>query len=404
MNRCFSLIFAILTLISGIAVTSSCSKMPGRYSDTMVFVYMAADNNLASSAMADIQEIVDGYVPDYCEPGERGDVLLLFIDLPSSEPQLMRLYRDRYGVVNKEVLRVYDEEKYISSDPNTLNEVLYYSHSLFPTEHNGLVLWSHGTGWLPEGFYSHPVTEGEEGSIQSLSVKEDPFRDYVKSFGVDGGREMEIVDLVKALPVDYDFILFDACFMGGIEVAYELRNKCDFFIGSAAEVLVGGFPYNEIMENLFRGGESNYGKVCKSYYDYYNSRNLGATVSLVRCEHLERLAQSVSAVMETRADMIPTLDMSQVQGFFRYDDKWFYDLASLMEQISSAGQLEQIMKNLSECVKYKYATESYYINGFNFFDIKTFSGLSTYAPNPENGYLATHYRNLSWNKAVHMIE
>ena len=89
MNRCFSLIFAILTLISGIAVTSSCSKMPGRYSDTMVFVYMAADNNLASSAMADIQEIVDGYVPDYCEPGERGDVLLLFIDLPSSEPQLM---------------------------------------------------------------------------------------------------------------------------------------------------------------------------------------------------------------------------------------------------------------------------------------------------------------------------
>ena len=62
------------------------------------------------------------------------------------------------------------------------------------------------------------------------------------------------------------------------------------------------------------------------------------------------------------------------------------------------------MKNLSECVKYKYATESYYINGFNFFDIKTFSGLSTYAPNPENGYLATHYRNLSWNRAVHMIE
>ena len=94
----------------------------------------------------------------------------------------------------------------------------------------------------------------------------------------------------------------------------------------------------------------------------------------------------------------------QVQGFFRYDDKWFYDLASLMEQISSAGQLEQIMKNLSECVKYKYATESYYINGFNFFDIKTFSGLSTYAPNPENGYLASHYRNLSWNRAVHMIE
>ena len=128
MNRCFSLIFALLTMIGGVMATSSCSMLPGRSSDTMVIIYIAADNNLASSAMADIQEIVDGYVPDYCEPGERGNVLLLFVDLPSSEPQLIRLYKDR-GLVNiddlvRNVARANNKNKK-SSNVGKLTNITY---------------------------------------------------------------------------------------------------------------------------------------------------------------------------------------------------------------------------------------------------------------------------------------
>lgn len=33
--------------------------------------------------------------------------------------------------------------------------------------------------------------------------------------------------------------------MGGIEVAYELRNKTDYMIASPAEVISNGFPYEK---------------------------------------------------------------------------------------------------------------------------------------------------------------
>lgn len=52
----------------------------------------------------------------------------------------------------------------------------------------------------------------------------------LKSFGSQSvadslAYEMNINDMAEAIPMKLDYILFDACFMGGIEVAYEFRKS-----------------------------------------------------------------------------------------------------------------------------------------------------------------------------------
>lgn len=51
--------------------------------------------------------------------------------------------------------------------------------------------------------------------------------------------------LADAIPDGvFDFIWFDACYMSGIETAYELRDKCDTFVAYPTEVYTPGMPYN----------------------------------------------------------------------------------------------------------------------------------------------------------------
>ena len=92
----------------------------------------------------------------------------------------------------------------------------------------------HGTGWLPVGVY-------EEIKNQVSS----------RSFGSDNKQEMSIIELESALPIKFDFIIFDACLMGNIETIYQLRHKADVIIASPTETLVAGFPYTEVAPLLF---------------------------------------------------------------------------------------------------------------------------------------------------------
>ena len=69
-----------------------------------------------------------------------------------------------------------------------------------------------------------------------------------------------------------------------------------------------------------------------------------------------------------------------------------------------ADMLAGFSNALESAVVYRLATDNFIIGSTNYFPIKTFSGLSTYVPNPENSVLDEYYKTLAWNKAVMMVE
>jgi hypothetical protein len=63
---------------------------------------------------------------------------------------------------------------------------------------------------------------------------------------------MELADFANAIPYKLDFIIFDACFMGSVEVCYELKDKAEYIVASPTEILSPGFVYSSMMQHLFK--------------------------------------------------------------------------------------------------------------------------------------------------------
>lgn len=86
--------------------------------------------------------------------------------------------------------------------------------------------------------------------------------------------KINIPDLSKALAqsgIHFDYILFGACLMSQVEVAYELRNAADYLILSPAEVMSAGFPYFKMTKYLLSADNSEQSaiNIAKDFIDYY---------------------------------------------------------------------------------------------------------------------------------------
>jgi hypothetical protein len=135
-----------------------------------IVVYMAADSDLWDVALVDLEEMKQGY-------RETGVNLIVLMDVADETPCLLKITGD-----GEQTIKTYSE--FNSADPTTMNKLLGEIIEMYPSESYSLIQWSHGTSWLPAGV-------------------------QLKSFVIDGNRQMNIPDLAETLPVHFDFILFD---------------------------------------------------------------------------------------------------------------------------------------------------------------------------------------------------
>lgn len=338
--------------------------------DKTVLIYMVANNNLSGNSSVNLEDLKAGYIPE-------DDNLLVYKHDTGNKPVLMQLKKGSRGEVVQDT--VYRFPLRNSATAEVLESVLKVTGTMFPAKETGLFLWSHGTGWLPEGYYS-------------------------KSFGSEDGVEMEIQELAEALPYRLSFVVFDACLMGCVEVAYQLKDSVDYVLSSPAEILSQGFPYSKVMQHIFRP-EADLQAVAREYYDHYNSQSgsaRSATVSLVKTSALQNLADAVAAVFGQYRDGISTIDASSVQRYYRSNKHWFYDLGDFITKLAGDEDAAPVLKALDEAVIYKAATP-------NFLEIPIdpdrYSGLGTYIPsNPADSVLNSYYMGLDWNRDVQMIK
>ena len=379
-----SLLFCYIIVI----VLFSCKKdeVSHEQYNKVVLLYMAANNNLSPHALNNIQELKQGYVPSK----DSKEVLLVYLHSVNSSPRLFRLYSSDNTI--KEInIESYDNHNSASAD--VLNKILNRVKSSFKSKEYGLILWSHATGWLPQGYYN--------GSQIKYAFFEDPYSSLVKSFGEDRGVEMEITELKKAISYKLSFIIFDCCYMGGIETIYELRDRAEYIMASPTEILATGFPYNRIMDDLFKSS-SNLVGVGDSFFNYYNSMsgvNRSATLALYNTSEMHELSTITRSIIENNRHKISTLEMSSIQQYFRYNKRWFWDLEDFIHKIASDSEYILFKQSLSKVVTHKWNTDS-----FIDIPILRFSGVSTYIPFSPNPFIDSFYKSLEWNRDVLLIK
>lgn len=349
-----------------------------------VLLYMVANNNLSYDAENSISRLQNGYIP-----AEEGN-LLVYKHCAGMDPVLLHIKKGEEGTVVADT--AYRFPPRVSATKSALTQALNVTQALFPADSYGLILWSHGTGWIPPlASSSSAAQEQRSGSCPE------------RTFGLDGKVELEIRDLAQAIPYKLSFMLMDACFMGGIETAYEVKDSVDYYIGSPAEILTESFPYHKIMQHIFKS-TPDYAAVCREYYDYYNAKSgaeRSATVALMDCSKLAEVAEVAKRVFDQYGESIASLDLSLLQPYFRgSSSKYFYDLKDLVDAIADASLSAEFAAALERAVPYKASTP-YFIE----LPIRSFCGVSTYVPgNPADTKLADYYKQYKWNQATGMIK
>ena len=349
-----------------------------------VLLYMVANNNLSYDAENSISRLQNGYIP-----AEEGN-LLVYKHCAGMDPVLLHIKKGEEGTVVADT--AYRFPPRVSATKSALTQALNVTQALFPADSYGLILWSHGTGWIPPlASSSSAAQEQRSGSCPE------------RTFGLDGKVELEIRDLAQAIPYKLSFMLMDACFMGGIETAYEVKDSVDYYIGSPAEILTESFPYHKIMQHIFKS-TPDYAAVCREYYDYYNAKTgsvRSATVALMDCSKLAEVAEVAKRVFDQYGERIASLDLSLLQPYFRgSSSKYFYDLKDLVDAIADPSLSAEFAAALERAVPYKASTP-YFIE----LPIRSFCGVSTYVPgNPADTKLADYYKQYKWNQATGMIK
>lgn len=246
-----------------------------------VLAYLVGDINLWFAIEESVNQLEEGW------DDQLDGTLLVYLDNSAhltqfGQPVLLEVAHDTTDMIVSKVVKVYDDQD--AGDPNVMRGILNDAVTLYPAESHGLIIGTHGNGWLPE--------IKEEHSIDSKGLA-GPER-Y--------GSSLEIADLARILPVRYDFIMFHACNMSNIETVYQLRDKCDFVVASALPLPGYGYPYETIVPYLYTKPHADLYKTAKlSAQDYDENKDKssfgGFTVSVIQTSELGNVAAAVSGLL-----------------------------------------------------------------------------------------------------------
>lgn len=268
----------LVVMLLSLLALASCDKEeapePSSYKRT-VLVYLAADNNLSSFALQDLEEMKEGMK----QVADGTLHLLVYIDTGSS-PRLVEL-KKQGGKVVEDVVRTYDDRNSVGVDETREVFADVFANPSFLAESYGLIYWSHADGWVPYG---------------QASTR------WVGQDKTDGDHRMNISELVTILQSapHLDFLMFDACFMSSVEVAYELRGFTDYYIGSPTENPGPGAPYERLVPLM--AADQAAVEMSKAYFAAYeeiynggigisnNNWTGGTSICVMRTDALEPLA------------------------------------------------------------------------------------------------------------------
>ncbi len=342
-----------------------------------LLVYLGGDNNLSEENTQKIEALRQAWK----QPDGR---LLIYSDERNRLPRLIEISPDCKGQSEVYLIKEYAESN--SANAETLADVLKTVQSDYPALSYGLIVFSHASGWLPEGTLLNP------------------WKQTLRSVIIDGQSEMDLKKFATVIPDGlFDFIIFETCFMSSVEVVYELRHKTDYIVASSTEMLSPGLTplYGEIIPMLMQT-EANLKGMARKYFDYYNKQpgdHRSATISVIRTAGLEALIATAGITLsETMMD-----DIKTIQHFDRYTYRLFFDFSDAYSLILEKGAFESLQNCLEQCIIYKAATP-FFIAGQGGFEIRYFSGLTTYIEQKEFPFLNEQYKELKWYRELETMK
>lgn len=307
-----------------------------------VLIYMPADNNLENSALEDIYEME-------CSKLNTDAVSVFFLidrsnayDTSEKNWSGTRLYRLNTGrkksntqMISEEIpcanlgLEVGKETELDMSSEYVLSNCMNYLRNKFPANNYGLIIWGHGTGWRSGN------NDNRNDNFTSQLTKGFAYDETSKTY-------MTLKQLGSALnnsitEKKLNFLGFDTCFSGEIEVVYELQEYADYIVGSEGLVMSSGWNYTNIFNEISDKGFINASDICNCIVEQFKNE-----------------------YMNTGGASIVMINSSEVTKYFKVIDDYLLKVAGLINSKKIRDDLIGILFSNKNCDTnvYTYGTEN----------------------------------------------
>lgn len=385
MNKFLGII--VLVLVFGACAEKEKKTPSDEEAQRTVLAYLIGDNDLVGSSnelgeylLSDFEEMMEGmkYVDD------TKNKLIVYCETKNDVPRLVHIKKYK-GEVIADTIHTYPERNPLKKINmiETLEEVF----AKFPAKSYGLILASHGEGWI-----------------------EAPTSADTRWFGMYRSTYMNIADLREALEgmPHLDFLLFDACYMQSIEVAYELRNSTNYLISSPTEIPGPGGAYQKMVPAMFADKADVAIDVAKAYYEFYKDIYedklsfwpYGVSISVIKTGQLEEFASVTRNMISQYAGGQKKNDTSSLfcYGKTQNSSCYYYDFDGLMRLLIENSADYIVWRTLFDSIQPYFATTpKNCVNRMSsrYYDMTGAEGIYMYIPE-QDGYCNTYYRTLSW--------
>ena len=242
-----------------------------------------------------IDSICDGIIE---KKGLNNSRVLVFLSKKYNQSTLYDLQYDATTKsVNRVSLKEYEGTSYATAEgfADILNEVKTQASAL----NYALIVGVHGCGWTYAEdwgnypYYARPAIGSNSGSSNSaasnsassstpasfsgIQFGNNPDAPLTRFFGSVSLKESAtdistLAEGIKQSGLKMQYILFDACYMGNVETAYELKDVTNYLVASSSEIMAKGIPYRSMWSYL-NGTTPNYSSLVNGIVNFYKNSN-----------------------------------------------------------------------------------------------------------------------------------
>lgn len=399
--------------------------------------YLAGDNNLASAALTDIQEME--------AVGSTNDInVVVQIDHAADYNTGNDAWRStRRYFINKgsnptkiESTLLKDLGETNTGDPAVIQDFLGTSIQDYPAEKTMVVFWNHGSGYyVPPDILN---TDGQKGATSRELGNTKAATAMKRSFFSTTRRELLQISSQRVRGICYDdssrdcldnrelkqilrfaqdrlagrkieVLGMDACLMTMIEVAYQVKDYARFLVGSEETEPANGWPYNTILGDLAKNPGMDGAALCTAIVNrYVESYGPGQDITQAALD-LSKLGDITTAVgalakailkAPLTEDLQDSLWLARKRSTSFYDDMYvdIHHLALNITKKLRSGAIHAAADDVMNVIEGKKGSSPIIAEKHAGARMKYAKGLSIYWP--FNKMPSTYYENLDFAGAT----
>ena len=277
-------------------------------------LYLNGDNDLYSYAQKELNEVMQVNNSNVA-------VIVLFDGEKNNDTFL-------YVFANNSI-KIPENEKNMG-DENTLAEFIAYAKENYPAKHYILEIWGHGNGWLGVSF--------DKNDADMLTIK-------------------EIKEAIEKAGIKLDILLFSACYMGNVEVAYGLKNVTEYLVASENVMLATSISHEKILGEIANLSAEEVSIKLVEGYEY--TRYLSSSFAAWNMSKLDYMIDKINdfAMVLAEKNYSFILNLRNETAFsLQYID--LYNFAAKVYNITGIEEAKEVMNAINETILAQYGINS----------------------------------------------